>query len=167
MIRRLLLQTPCLHWMLNNSIIILPGVNESHVLGFFSKSRARWPISFLDSPTMRNVLSGLCFYDRATDAQEPYCLARTHHRPGGGEGERAGDRQTERELSLFLSFCSQTINNKIYKYHVTQEFPLFGCDNHSEHRLYYWYINLFSTKDIKQDSLYECGCEPNSSIRRR
>ncbi len=67
---------------------------------------------------MRNVLSGLCFYDHATDAQEPYCLARTHHRTGGGEGERERgreggrqrdretqrerERETERELSLFL-----------------------------------------------------------------
>lgn len=69
---------------------------------FSVKSRARWPGSFLDSP-MRNVLSGLCFYDHATDAQEPYCLART-----GEEGEREGGRQTEREAdregerSLFL-----------------------------------------------------------------
>ena len=76
--------------------------------------------SFLDSPTMRNVLSGLWFYDHATDAQEPYCLARTHHRTGG-EGGREGGRQTEAErkkerekereseaallVFVFVSFC--------------------------------------------------------------
>lgn len=64
---------------------------------FQKKSRGKdGQSSFLDSPTMRNVLSGLCFYDHATDAQEPYCLARTHHRTGG-EGGREGGRQTEAE----------------------------------------------------------------------
>lgn len=61
----------------------------------FRQSWPRWPGSFLDSPTMRNVLSGLCFNDHATDAQEPFCLARTHHRAGGvGGSGRQGGRQT-------------------------------------------------------------------------
>lgn len=58
----------------------------------FRQSQPGWPGSFLDSPTMRNVLSGLCFNDHATDAQEPCCLARTYHRAGGGAGDREGDR---------------------------------------------------------------------------
>lgn len=53
---------------------------------------------------MRNVLSGPRLYDHATDAQEPYSLARTHHRTGGGEGKRGKEtkRQTERSLIVFV-----------------------------------------------------------------
>lgn len=78
-----------------------------------AKSQKSERLIFWIRQTTRNVLAGLCFYDHATDAQEPYCLARTHHRTGGGSGGRgrgrgrAGGRHTgeEGERALFLCVC--------------------------------------------------------------
>lgn len=110
-----LIQRPS--WTTRRLILLEEKENEMGTKSALNKSRARWQGPFLDSPTTRNVLSGLCFYDHATDAQEPCCLARTHHRTGGGEGGREADRDRESSLCycvcLFLSFKTRWYREEI------------------------------------------------------
>ena len=124
----------------NKVIILLRGENEACTESVFQKkSQGKdGQSSFLDSPTMRNVLSGLCFYDHATDAQEPYCLARTHHRTGG-EGGREADRQRQKErkkerkkeresetalpVCVFVSFCPSR-NYSDYFHYISGSVPV-------------------------------------------
>lgn len=123
------------NWTTRLLILSKENENETGTKSALNKSRVRWQGSFLDSPTTRNVLSGLCFYDHATDAQEPCCLARTHHRTGGGEGGREADRDRESSLCycvcLFLSFKTRWL-----KINQLQKYFLFFLLTYLSHHLY-------------------------------